>query len=40
MGLMCFTRDKVFKNKTKNPWSSEPPTNSHKREGGEQARHR
>lgn len=28
MGLMCFTKDKVFKNKTKNPWSSEPPTNS------------
>lgn len=46
VGLTCFTRDraskkkKTPKNQQLKPWSSEPLTNSHRRQGGGQMRHR
>ena len=44
VGLTCFTRDRASKKQTKNqqqkPWSSEPLTNCHRRQGGAQMRHR
>lgn len=44
VGLTCFTRTghqkKPPKNQQLKPWSSEPLTNSHRRQGGGQMRHR